>query len=287
MKQAGKYDLVADMLYWLIENQSNQPSLDGLAKRFDYSPHHLQRTFCEFTGVSPKQFLKYLTKEKALARLKAGCTVLDTSFDCGLSGPGRLHDLLISTEAITPGQARNAARGVSMEYGFGPSPFGECLIAWTDHGLCFLGFCRERSPAEAIEELTGQWRDARYRHNAESAKQHVDAVFSRAPSESLKIWLRGTPFQLKVWQALLEIPQGVHCSYGQIAHALGQPGAARAVGTAVGGNPISLLIPCHRVITSAAGLGGYRWGTETKQALIGYEAAMAERHQTGAPSLRG
>jgi AraC family transcriptional regulator of adaptative response/methylated-DNA-[protein]-cysteine methyltransferase len=279
MKQAEKYDLVTEMIYWLVENQASQPSLQSLSERFGLSPHHLQRTFLDFTGVSPKQFLRHLTREKALERLKAGRTVLDASFDCGLSGPGRLHDLLVSTEALTPGQARNAGQGVHIEYGFGSSPFGDCLLAWTDRGLCFLGFCHSRTREEAVSELTGQWRDARYSQHTAAAERHAETIFSRARPGSLKIWLRGTPFQLRVWQALLAIPPGMHCSYGQIARALGQPGAARAVGTAIGDNPVSLLIPCHRVITHSAGLGGYRWGIETKQALIACEAGSNNRRQ--------
>ena len=178
---------------------------------------------------------------------------------------------------MTPGQVRNAAAGISVQYGFGPSPFGDCLVGWNERGLCFLGFCTERSRNEALAELKGQWRDAQFALDHIGGERLTHRIFSGARADSLKVWLRGTPFQLKVWQALLEIPTGLHCSYGQIAQALGQPGAARAVGTAVGDNPISMLIPCHRVITSTAGLGGYRWGTKTKQALIAYEAAVAAR----------
>ena len=273
MKQDRQHALIADMLYWLIENQAQQPGLSALSERFNLSESHIQRTFQHFTGVSPKQFVKFLTKEKAKARLKAGRTVLDTSLDCGLSGPGRLHDLMISTEAITPGQARKAGTGVRISYGISRSLFGETLIGWTDLGLCFLGFCHNDKKPQAILKMKGQWPAAEYQERPGRANELAKSIFARKKEGSLRIWLHGTPFQLSVWQALLSIPPGTHRSYGEIARAVGKPEAARAVGTAIGHNPVALLIPCHRVITSAAEMGGYRWGVPTKQAIIGCEAA--------------
>ncbi len=275
MKQAKRYALVSEMLHWLTEHQEVQPGLQEISKNFGLSESYLQRTFHEFTGVSPKQFLKHLTKEQALARLRSGTNVFDTSLECGLSGPGRLHDLLVTTEAVTPGEARRGGKGLEISYGNGMTPFGPCLIGWTERGLCFLGFSRSMGKAAAVDELQGQWPAARLVEDITKAERFLDAIFSNASPNPTTVWLRGSPFQLKVWEALLRIPVGSHCTYGQIADFIGQPKASRAVGTAIGSNPVSLLIPCHRVITSLATPGGYRWGIPTKLALIACEASSA------------
>ncbi len=271
------YDLVADALLWLASEQANQPQLADLAARFDMSEAHLQRTFQDYAGVSPKQFLKYLTKEQALERLRKGQTVLDTTFEAGLSGPGRLHDLIVTTEAMTPGEARREGEGVELRYGVDGTPFGPALVAWNERGISFLAFCNSKSPAQALSELQSQWPASRLEHDPEGAANLLQHVFDRSDSRPLKIWLRGSPFQLKVWEALLAIPPSAHCTYGQIARHLDNPNASRAVGTAVGRNPVSWLIPCHRVITSMGTAGGYRWGVPTKMAMIGMEAADMRR----------
>jgi AraC family transcriptional regulator of adaptative response/methylated-DNA-[protein]-cysteine methyltransferase len=274
MKKHHQYDLISEALYWLIENQQNQPGLEQLSAYIGLSQSHLQRTFQDHVGISPKQFLKHLTKEHALKRLKNGATVLDAAFDCGLSGTGRLHDLIVTTEAMTPGEARQAGRGVEINYGFGNTPFGEALLGWTERGINFLAFTRDTGRHEALRQLTQQWSGSILNHAENEAGRHLLKIFGAVATEPLKVWLRGSPFQLKVWEALLAIPPGTHCTYGQIANYLDNPGASRAVGSAVGRNPISWLIPCHRVITSMGTPGGYRWGIETKLALIGYEAAQ-------------
>lgn len=270
---SNQYEMVTEALHWLVQNQHAQPQLSELAGRFGLSEAHVQRTFQDFAGVSPKQFLKYLTKKEALSRLKSGQDVLQTALDCGLSGPGRLHDLIVSTEALTPGEARQRGAGVSMQYGNGQTPFGPALIAWTERGITFLGFCRNRNFTQALDELRGQWPASDFTEHSAGAQPLLDNIFEDAESQPPRVWLRGSPFQLKVWEALLAIPEGTHCTYGQIASCLGRPQASRAVGTAIGRNPVSWLIPCHRVITSMGTLGGYRWGTDTKQAMIGVEAA--------------
>ena len=201
--------------------------------------------------------------------------MLDAALDAGLSGPGRLHDLLLTTDAVTPGEARRRGADLTLSTGIGPTPFGPALVAWTERGLTFLAFTRERGEALAREELAAQWPDARFVEAPTEAQRWLGRVFEGSESGPLPLWLRGSPFQLKVWEALLAIPPGTHSSYGQLAAALGKPSASRAVGTAVGRNPVSWLIPCHRVITRSGTLGGYRWGLTTKQAMIGVEAAAA------------
>jgi AraC family transcriptional regulator of adaptative response/methylated-DNA-[protein]-cysteine methyltransferase len=273
MKNSRHFETISRCLYWLVENQHAQPTLKQMSVQFGISEFHLQKTFQELVGVSPKQFLKHISKEEAISRLKLGQTVLDTALDLGLSGPGRLHDLLVTTEAITPGQARQSGKGVNMNYGFGATPFGDALIAWTPRGISFLGFCRRHGREKSLSGISKQWPGLNLNEKSEKAIEYLSRVFNHCNDSQLKVWLRGSPFQLKVWEALLNIPSSSHCTYGQIAQYLGNPRASRAIGTAIGRNPVSWLIPCHRVITSMGALGGYRWGIETKQAMIGLEAS--------------
>lgn len=270
------YKLIADSIFWLCEHQDEQPGLDELAGQSGLSPQYLQRLFQDWAGVTPKQFLKYLTKTHALKRLGEGQTVLNTAIETGLSGPGRLHDLLITTEAMTPGEARRKASGVDITYGYGDTPFGQALIAWTTKGICFLGFSREIGEQHAWDHFTQQWPDAVLQQDSQSAQQKLALIFDGSRQQELKLWLRGSPFQLRIWEALLKLPVGIHCTYGQLATHIGKSGASQATGSAIGRNPISWLIPCHRVINSLGTLGGYRWGLNTKQAMIGYEAAVVE-----------
>ena len=279
MNSQQHYQLIAEALHWLCENQQDQPGLEELAKHVGLSPHYLQRLFQEWTGVSPKQFLKYLTKAQAMDRLRQGQTVLDSAISSGLSGPGRLHDLLITTQAMTPGEAKRKGLGVDVNFGYGFTPFGEALLAWTDKGVCFLGFCREEGKQFTWDHFKQQWPDATLTENSLEANKKLAEIFNETEQKHLKVWLRGSPFQLKVWEALLDLPTGTHCTYGQLAAFTGHAGASRATGSAIGRNPVSWLIPCHRVINSLGGLGGYRWGTNTKQAMIGYEAAVSTGHK--------
>jgi len=269
------FELITESLYWLCRNQQSQPSLEELANHIGLSPHYLQRIFQEWAGVTPKQFLKYLTKSQALERLKQGQTVLDAALQSGLSGPGRLHDLLITTQAMTPGEAKQKGRGVDVNYGFGTTPFGQALLAWTDKGVCFLGFCHEEGKDHTWSHFKQQWPDASLSEDELMAQQKLVGIFNTSEKHELKVWLRGSPFQLRIWEALLNLPTGIHCTYGQLASHIGKPGASQATGSAIGRNPVSWLIPCHRVINSLGTLGGYRWGLNTKQAMIGYEAAIS------------
>ena len=267
-----KYDMVSKALLWLVHNQQEQPGLEELAEYLGLSESHVQRTFQAYTGVSPKQFLQSLTRDQAMNRLQQGATVLEAALDSGLSGPGRLHDLLINTDAMTPGEARRRGEAVEMKLGFAQSPFGPAMVAWNNRGITFLAFASERSKDEVRADFLTQWPDARVETDESGAGKWIRRIFEKPLEEPLPLWLRGSPFQLQVWRALLEIPEGAHVSYRHLAGHVGKPRANRAVGTAVGRNPISWLIPCHRVITANAGLGGYRWGLGTKQAMIGVEA---------------
>jgi AraC family transcriptional regulator of adaptative response/methylated-DNA-[protein]-cysteine methyltransferase len=275
MKSNQHYQLITQSLFWLCENQDQQPSLDELAKQVGLSPQYLQRVFQDWAGVTPKQFLKYLTKKDALKRLAQGQTVLDAALESGLSGPGRLHDLLITTEAMTPGEARRKGQGVDVAFGYGETPFGEALLAWTDKGICFLGFSHEIGKEHVWSHFQQQWPDANLLPEPDNAQLNLASIFSGAKESPLKLWLRGSPFQLRIWEALLKLPGGIHCTYGQLASHIGKSGASQATGSAIGRNPVSWLIPCHRVINSLGTLGGYRWGLNTKQAMIAYEAAIA------------
>lgn len=273
MNKDSKFQLVADSLEWIVDHQTEQPGLTELAAAMGVSPHHLQRTFQAWAGISPKQFLKSLTREAALQRLACGDSVLDAALSTGLSGPGRLHDLVVSTEAITPGQAAAQGLNVTFNYGFGATPFGEAMVAWTGRGIAFLGFCGPKPPQQVLGELTGKWTQSEFVRNDQNADEWLNLIFSGSRENALPVWLRGSPFQLKVWEALLAIPDGSNVTYGHIARAIGKPGASQAVGNAVGANPVSWIIPCHRVIRQLGELGGYRWGQSVKFAMIGYEAA--------------
>jgi AraC family transcriptional regulator of adaptative response/methylated-DNA-[protein]-cysteine methyltransferase len=273
MNHPHHFETISNALYWLVEHHHEQPSLKDMSKAFGISEFHLQKTFQDYAGISPKQFLKHLSKEEAILRLQQGQTVLDTSIDVGLSGPGRLHDLLVTTEAVTPGQVRSGSLAIEMEYGFSTTPFGDALVAWTSRGVSFLGFTRKLGRQESLNDLTGQWSQVKFSKNGNKANELLDTIFSGSNKNPIRVWLRGSPFQLKVWEALIKIPPTAHCTYGQIAAHLDNPKASRAVGTAIGRNPISWLIPCHRVITSMGTLGGYRWGLETKQAMLGLESS--------------
>lgn len=268
-----QYILISRAIQWVADNQPQQPDLEALADAMEVSPFHLQRTFQDWAGVTPKQFLKSLTRSAALERLLAGSNVLDAALSAGLSGPGRLHDLLITTEALTPGEIRRRGTGVKLEFGFGETPFGQALVSWSSRGLSFLGFCGQSGAQPLLTELKALWSGAIFYERPTAAQAWLDEIFAASHEQPLRLWLRGSPFQLKVWEALLDIPEGTLASYGSLARHIGQPAAARAVGSAVGANPLAWIIPCHRVIKQLGDLGGYRWGAVTKRAMIGLEAA--------------
>lgn len=261
------YDLVARAIVELTSGE--EISLAALAERLDVSEFHLQRVFSEWAGVSPKRFLQFISKERALAALRADRDVLSASLAAGLSSPGRLHDLLVTCEGITPGEARTLGAGVQIRHGRHRTVLGDAFIGLTARGICHLRFITGH--ADPVAELRAEWPEATLIADAQAARAGLDALAGRRVPT--RLWLKGTNFQIKVWEALLRVPEGALVSYSHLASAAGMPAAVRAVASAVAANPVAWLVPCHRVIRSSGVLGQYRWGPERKAALIGWEAA--------------
>ena len=249
-------------------------SLEALAERLSMSPAHLQRLFSAWAGVSPKRYQQYLALDHARRLLADRHTVIDTAAATGLSGGGRLHDLFIRWEAMTPGDYARAGDGLTIRQGWFDSPFGDTLVTATDRGICGLGFSSEMGRAAAEADLHSRWPKARFVTDAESLRSLVDPVLGGRGET--RMHLIGAPFQIKVWEALLAVPSGHVTTYSDIAGAIGRPRAVRAVGTAVGRNPVSWLIPCHRALRKSGGLGGYHWGLPVKRALLAWEAAAED-----------
>lgn len=270
-EQAADYHRMAKALAWLADRWLDRPSLEEAAAAVGLSPFHFQRLFTRWAGVSPKTFMAAIAHAEARGRLEAGATVLDAAYDVGLSGPSRLHDLFVSQEGTTPGEARQRGAGVEIVFGFAPSPFGKALVAETARGLCGLAFTEPGKEEEAFQDLHRRWPAAVWRRDDASALQMVARVFG-APSDGPPLVLMGPPFHVQVWKALLRIPSGHTATYGQVAGLAGKPGAARATGAAIGANPISFLIPCHRAIARDGRLTGYHWGLDRKVAMLGREA---------------
>ena len=277
------YDQVGQALEFIASNWEEQPGLGDVADQVGMSEHHFQRLFSRWVGLSPKKFLSVLTLDQARRRLDNSVSVLDAAYDSGLSGPGRLHDLFVSYEAMTPGEYKAQGAGMVIRHGWHDSPFGRTLLMVTDRGLCGLAFLDERGEDGCFQDMADRWPQARFVEDLAETGALMQVIF-RQPGEEpmgsgqpLRLFIKGTEFQVKVWEALMELPQASLTTYGDIAKRLNMPtGAARAVGTAVGMNPISWLIPCHRVIRNSGALGGYRWGLPRKLAMMGWEAAAAE-----------
>ena len=267
-----QYAAVARAIAFIRANAARQPSLAEIAAVAHVSEFHLQRLFSAWAGLSPKRFLQYLTKEHAREALRASTGVLDAALDAGLSGPGRLHDLMVSCEALTPGEIRTQGAGVELRHGYATTPLGDALLGWTARGVCHLAFCDDDHAAK-LEILHKDWPAANFVRDDEAARALAARIFPAAPTPGkLHLLLRGTNFQIKVWEALLKIPPASLVSYGQLAGHLGRPRAARAVGSAVAANSIAWLIPCHRVIREDGDSSNYRWGVERKLALRAWEA---------------
>ncbi len=269
------YDQIAEAIEFITENQAEQPDLDTVAAHIGMSPHHFQRTFSDWAGVSPKKFLKAITLQGAKERLRESESVLDASFGSGLSGPGRLHDLFVTTDAVTPGEYKSRGEGMVFTYGLHPSPFGPCLIVVNVRGLTGLSFidCNEQ---DAIDYQTQHWEKATWVRDETITEPFAQKIFQSIPEgrgTDLKILLRGSPFRIKIWEALLRLPSGAVTSYGDLAERVDRPGAARAVAGAIANNRIGLVIPCHRVIRESGALAGYRWGETRKAAILGLEAS--------------
>jgi AraC family transcriptional regulator of adaptative response/methylated-DNA-[protein]-cysteine methyltransferase len=268
------YDRVEQALRFLEGNVEAQPTLKEVAENVHLSEFHFQKLFTRWVGISPKRFLQYLTKERAKSMLASSRNLLDTAYSVGLSGPGRLHDLFVACEAVTPGEYKRQGEDLTIFCGFHPSPFGECLLAVTERGICNLIFVMNADRDAAFRSLSGLWPRAQLVEDRERTRPYVRRVFARLSglqAEPLNLYLRGTNFQIKVWEALLRIPPGSVVTYQDIAVAIGMPRAARAVGNAVGQNPIPVLIPCHRVIRKNGDFGEYGYGSARKKALLGWE----------------
>lgn len=259
----------------IIDAAGAEPlSLDALADEMHMSPAHFQRVFSRWVGVSPKRYQQYLALDHARDLLRDRFTTLDTAGELGLSGTGRLHDLFLTWEAMSPGAYARGGAGLTISWGWFPSPFGEVLAMGTEKGLCGLAFAAETGRAAAMEDLRGRWPEAVFHKAPDKLAAWVEAAFRM--DGAARLHLIGAPFQVKVWEALLRIPSGHVTTYSQIAGAIGAPKAVRAVGTAVGRNPVSFLIPCHRAIRKSGGLGGYHWGLPVKRAILAWESARAE-----------
>jgi AraC family transcriptional regulator of adaptative response/methylated-DNA-[protein]-cysteine methyltransferase len=270
---ARDYDRVQQAIEYLDRVHPRQPSLKELATHAGLSEFHFQRIFSRWAGVSPKRFMQFQTLAHAKALLKQSANLLNTSWEVGLSGGSRLHDLFVSAEAVTPGSYKASGDGLEIRYGFHATPFGEALIAVTQLGICGLSFVvGQRSTA--LEELQARWARARLVRDQKATAAYIESIFGASGQEApIRLALKGTNFQLKVWEALLRVPSGAVTTYQDIAVAIGDARASRAVGTAVGQNPIAYLIPCHRVIKKTGAFGEYHWGAARKHAMLGWEAA--------------
>jgi AraC family transcriptional regulator of adaptative response/methylated-DNA-[protein]-cysteine methyltransferase len=263
------YERVEKVIRYIEEHAVSQPSLAELAAVAGLSEFHFHRLFTRWAGTTPKSFLKYLTGERAKELLRQG-GVLHASLEAGLSGPGRLHDLLVTVDGVTPGQYKSRGRGMVVSHGFHETPFGLALLGLTERGVCHLSFVKPSERARALAGLKRRWPLATFKPAPAATAAVAARIFRRRGS--VPVLMSGTPFQLKVWEALLRIPHGRVASYGQVAAAVGSPKAVRAVGTAVGSNAVAFLIPCHRVLRSTGALGGYRWGTRRKRAMLAWES---------------
>lgn len=282
VRSAADYERIAKAIAYIRDNIAQQPSLKLVASQLRLSPWHFQRKFKAWVGVSPKRFLEFLTVQHAKELLDKSSSVLDAALDLGLSGPGRLHEQFVSIEAITPGQYKQYGCGMEIDYGIHPSPFGMMLLALTDKGICYLAFGLTDQLHQEAENLKKTWPGAQVRHGPQRTALTADRLFSprngsRDGRESgFQLFVKGTNFQVNVWRALLRVPEGRLISYKQLAQFTGNPAAVRATASAVGANPVSYLIPCHRVLRSSGALGGYHWGIERKRALIAWDSAHAE-----------
>lgn len=281
IEQDINYQRIERAIAYIHANVKSQPSLDDIAAAVGLSPFHLQRTFTDWAGVSPKKFLQYLNVSYAKGLLQQEqSSLLDTAYRTGLSGTGRLHDLFVRIEGMTPGEFKKGGETLMINYSFASSPFGKVLVASTSKGVCHVFF--DEDEQHATEDLKQRFPNASYQNQSDDFQQAVLCFFQQdwQALDQVKLHLKGTEFQLKVWEALLTIPLGSLSTYGAIAQQIGSPKASRAVGSAIGRNPIAFLIPCHRVIQASGQRGGYMWGTHKKSAMIGWEASKLDALET-------
>lgn len=273
------YSRVERAIRYLDAHRESQPTLAQVARQVGLSESHFQRLFTRWAGISPKRFIQHQTAEVLKTLIRSDKSILDASFEAGLSGPGRAHDLILNAEAVTPGDLARAGEGLTIAYGFHHTPFGECLIATTSHGICHLAFTGPVTRQQALDRVKHDWPRATLRADQSGTARAAARAFP-APGEratpGLSIHVKGTNFQLKVWRALLAVPDGGVTTYGALAAAIDEPDASRAVGNAVGKNPISWLIPCHRVLRRTGALGGYAWGPDRKRVMLALERVQRE-----------
>jgi len=274
------YDRIAKAIAFMREHHLNRPDLETIARQVHLSKYHFQRLFTKWAGISPKRFWQYLTVEYAKSKITETKSLLELTVDAGLSSPGRLHDLFVKLEAMSPGEFKAGGAGLQILYGVHETPFGYCLIATTARGICNLHFPNSIDERAAEDYLRTEWQNAEIIYNRQVTREICDRIFQSVEGNSspLVLYVKGTNFQIQVWRALLRVPFAGIATYQGLAESMGYPTAARAVGNALRSNPVGYLIPCHRVIRESGELGGYRWGLERKAALIGWEAS---RNQNG------
>lgn len=276
-QESTNYNRIAEAIEYIKNNFKEQPNLDKVAEQVHLSPFHFQRLFSEWAGTTPKKFLQYTSIEHAKKLLTdKQATLFDTAFETGLSGTGRLHDLFINIEGMTPAEYKNGGNNLSINYSFAESPFGNLIVASTSKGICYMAFNDDE--VNALNDLKLKFPNATFQRKLDLIQQNALFIFQNDWNKlpEIKLHLKGTDFQLKVWETLLKIPMGQLSTYGNIAEQIGNANASRAVGTAIGSNPVAFLIPCHRVIQSTGNIGGYMWGNTRKTAIIGWESARTD-----------
>jgi len=275
-QQSDDFKRIEKAIHFIEENFRDQPSLDQMAQSVHLSKYYFDRLFKRWAGISPIQFMHFLTLDYTKEQLSESKSLLETALDAGLSGPSRLHDLFINFEATTPGEFKKHGQGLKITYGFSDSPFGECLLAKTKRGICYLGFVDSSDRSKTLSQLFGTWHGSEFVEKSTAVRPIVSRIFrmeNQNSSQPFNLQIKGTNFQVSVWKALLTIPKGCVVSYQNIASHIGRPKAFRAVANAIAINPVAYLIPCHRVIAKSGKIHQYRWGASRKKAIIGWEAA--------------
>jgi AraC family transcriptional regulator, regulatory protein of adaptative response / methylated-DNA-[protein]-cysteine methyltransferase len=277
---ARDYEIVKKTLAFIHENWREQPSLEAIAEQAELSPTHLQRLFTRWAGLSPKAFLQAVTLDHARSLLRDSASILDTAYEVGLSGPGRLHDLFVTHEGMTPGSYKLGGKGLTLRFGFHDCPFGRALVMITDQGLAGLAFADDGQEKDTLLDMQSRWPGAAYIEDWLRTKPYADRIFKPEnwrKDQPLRVVFIGSDFEIRVWETLLRIPLGKRSTYSDVAAHIGKPNAARAVGSAVGRNPVSFVVPCHRVLGKSGSLSGYHWGLTRKRAILGWEAGIAAR----------
>lgn len=268
---ARDFERIARAIAYIDEHWREQPRLEAIARQLHLSPFHFERLFQKWAGITPKAYIQHITGTVAKQQLAQKSSILETSLTVGLSGPSRLHDLIVKLEAMTPAEAARGGAGVEIDFGVVPTPFGLMLAGSTARGVCHLAFVESAAESAARAELRHSWPAAKLTWNLPATEALAAQIWPASRARPIRLWVRGTAFQLQVWRALLKLGRAEQTSYGALAQAIDQPKAARAVGAAVGANPIAWLIPCHRVLRAGGALGGYHWGTERKRAMLSWE----------------